>query len=166
MFLAFSMALATGQGEVSRCATWSTSRCSSTAACASATSRAAVEAVLQDHRLRRRAARRPRRTRLARAGESTSATGSAAARASSSICLSANDRAKALRVFTTRPDTGFGVTYAVVAPEIHQSLTAEAERANVEEIVHRASTTSEIDRTTPSSEGVGFEKRGAFGAAS
>jgi len=76
----------------------------------------------------------------------------------------ANDRAKALRVFTTRPDTGFGVTYAVVAPEhpMLESLTAEAERANVEEIVHRASTTSEIDRTTPSSEGVGFEKRGAF----
>ena len=43
----------------------------------------------------------------------------------------AYDPSKALRVFTTRPDTGFGVTYAVVAPEhpMLPLLTTEYERA-------------------------------------
>ncbi len=74
--------------------------------------------VLPDHRLRRRAARRPRRPRVARAGQGRcSATGSAAPRASSSTSRVASDASRSIRVFTTRPDTGFGVTYAVVAPE-------------------------------------------------
>jgi leucyl-tRNA synthetase len=76
----------------------------------------------------------------------------------------ASDPTKSLRVFTTRPDTGFGVTYAVVAPEhpLLDDLTATEQRASVDEIVARASTTTEIERTTSSSEGVGLEKRGAF----
>ena len=76
----------------------------------------------------------------------------------------AADEETALRVFTTRPDTGFGVTYAVVAPEhpMLAQLTTDDERARVEEIVERASATSEIDRTSLSREGVGLEKRGAF----
>jgi leucyl-tRNA synthetase len=76
----------------------------------------------------------------------------------------ASDPTKALRVFTTRPDTGFGVTYAVVAPEhpLLIVLTTDEQRAAVEEIVLRASTTTEIERLTSSSEGVGLEKRGAF----
>ncbi|HEY5111472.1 MAG TPA: leucine--tRNA ligase [Acidimicrobiales bacterium] len=76
----------------------------------------------------------------------------------------AYDETKALRVFTTRPDTGFGVTYAVIAPEhpMLSLLTTDDERLRVDEIVTRASATSEVDRTTSSSEGVGLEKRGAF----
>ncbi|HVB50153.1 MAG TPA: leucine--tRNA ligase [Acidimicrobiales bacterium] len=76
----------------------------------------------------------------------------------------AYDETQALRVFTTRPDTGFGVTYAVIAPEhpMLSLLTTDDERLRVEEIVTRASATSEVDRTTSSSEGVGLEKRGAF----
>jgi leucyl-tRNA synthetase len=76
----------------------------------------------------------------------------------------AYDATKALRVFTTRPDTGFGVTYAVVAPEhpLLATLTTDDERLRVEEIVTRATNTTEIERTTSSSEGIGLEKRGAF----
>jgi leucyl-tRNA synthetase len=76
----------------------------------------------------------------------------------------ANDVTKALRVFTTRPDTGYGVTYAVVAPEhpLLGLLTTDNERERVEELVTRAGSTTEIERTTSSSEGMGLEKRGAF----
>ena len=75
-----------------------------------------------------------------------------------------NDPMKALRVFTTRPGTGFGVTYAVVAPEhpLLSDLTTDDQRLAVEEIVARASSTTEIERTTSSSEGLGLEKRGSF----
>jgi leucyl-tRNA synthetase len=76
----------------------------------------------------------------------------------------AYDPSQALRVFTTRPDTGFGVTYAVVAPEhpMLSLLTTEEERLRVDEIVSRASSISEIERTSSSAEGVAAEKRGAF----
>jgi leucyl-tRNA synthetase len=76
----------------------------------------------------------------------------------------AYDSTKSLRVFTTRPDTGYGVTYAVVAPEhpLLSLLTTDDERARVEEIVLRASNTTEIERSTNSSEGIGLEKRGAL----
>jgi leucyl-tRNA synthetase len=76
----------------------------------------------------------------------------------------ADDSSKALRVFTTRPDTGFGVTYAVVAPEhpLLGLLTTDDERLQVEEIIARATSISEIERTSTSSEGVAAEKRGAF----
>jgi len=76
----------------------------------------------------------------------------------------AYDSSKVLRVFTTRPDTGFGVTYAVVAPEhpLLDTLTTDDERARVSEVVLRASNTTEIERSTTSSEGIGLEKRGAF----
>jgi leucyl-tRNA synthetase len=75
-----------------------------------------------------------------------------------------HDPTQALRVFTTRPDTGFGVTYAVVAPEhpMLATLTTDDERLAVEEIVSRATSLSEIERTSTSGEGVAAEKRGAF----
>jgi leucyl-tRNA synthetase len=74
------------------------------------------------------------------------------------------DPSKALRAFTTRPDTGFGVTYAVVAPEhpMLSLLTTDDERLRVDEIVSRATSISEIERTSSSAEGVAAEKRGAF----
>ena len=70
----------------------------------------------------------------------------------------------ALRVFTTRPDTGFGVTYAVVAPEhplLGQLTTPEQEQA-VEDLVVRATNASEMERTASSDAGDGLDKRGAF----
>src|SRR5487761_2357515 len=75
-----------------------------------------------------------------------------------------HDRSRALRVFTTRPDTGFGVTYAVVAPEhpLLDILTTPDERARVEALVQRAATASEMERTASSDAGSGLDKRGAF----
>ncbi len=69
-----------------------------------------------------------------------------------------------VRVFTTRPDTSFGMTYAVLAPEhpLVPTLTTDAQRAAVEAFVARVSTTSEIDRL--SSEGA-LDKRGIFTGA-
>jgi leucyl-tRNA synthetase len=74
------------------------------------------------------------------------------------------DSTRALRVFTTRPDTGFGVTYAVVAPEhpMLGELTTDDERASVDALVERASSTTEMERTASSDSGDGLEKRGAF----
>src|SRR6202034_4419817 len=71
--------------------------------------------------------------------------------------------ALALRVFTTRPDTSFGMTYAVVAPEhpLLDALTTEEHRRAVEELRRRAAVTSDIDRTIESELG-SLDKRGAF----
>jgi leucyl-tRNA synthetase len=71
---------------------------------------------------------------------------------------------RAIRVFTTRPDTGFGVTYAVVAPEhpLLEELTTDDQRATVTELVERASKESEVVRTASSEGGAALEKRGAF----
>ncbi|MHB1139062.1 MAG: leucine--tRNA ligase [Microthrixaceae bacterium] len=51
-------------------------------------------------------------------------------------------------VFTTRPDTSFGMTFCVLAPEhpLVAQLTTEERRAEVEAFVARARNTSEIDR--------------------
>jgi leucyl-tRNA synthetase len=76
----------------------------------------------------------------------------------------AADPSKALRVFTTRPDTAFGITYAVVAPEhpLLAQLTTDEQRAAVSELVERASKESEIVRTASSEGGAALDKRGAF----
>ena len=68
---------------------------------------------------------------------------------------------QALRVFTTRPDTSFGMTYAVMAPEhpLVPEVTAEAQRTEVEAFVAKVRQASELERV--SSEG-GLEKRGVF----
>ena len=74
------------------------------------------------------------------------------------------DPTRALRVFTTRPDTGFGITYAVVAPEhpMLSLLTTDYERARVSALVERAASASDLERTASSDSGLGLEKRGAF----
>ncbi len=66
-----------------------------------------------------------------------------------------------LRVFTTRPDTSFGMTYAVAAPEhpLVPQLTTGPQRAQVEAFVEQVKRTTEVDRL--SAEG-GLEKRGVF----
>ena len=76
----------------------------------------------------------------------------------------AGDPDKAIRVFTTRPDTAFGITYAVIAPEhpLLDELTTNDQRASVTALVERASKESEVVRTASSEGGAALEKRGAF----
>jgi len=64
-----------------------------------------------------------------------------------------------IRVFTTRPDTSFGMTYVVLAPEhrLVPEITAPERRAEVEAFVEHARNTSEVERL--SSEG-SLAKRG------
>ncbi len=56
---------------------------------------------------------------------------------------------EALRVFTTRPDTLFGATFMVVAPEhpLVAAAVGEAERAAVEAYVRSATNKSDLERT-------------------
>ena len=66
-----------------------------------------------------------------------------------------------IEVFTTRPDTSFGITYAVLAPEhpLVAELVTDAHRTEVAELCARARQATDIERQ--SSEG-SLEKRGAF----
>ena len=59
------------------------------------------------------------------------------------------DGAGGIRVFTTRPDTLFGATYMVLAPEhpLVDSITADAQRQQVEDYCAAAATKSELERT-------------------
>jgi len=70
--------------------------------------------------------------------------------------------ADALRVFTTRPDTVFGVTYMVLAPEhpLVDSITTADRRADVDALRQAVAGMSEIDRTSTEE-----EKLGAFTGA-
>ncbi len=76
---------------------------------------------------------------------------------------SAGQEPLALRVFTTRPDTSFGMTYAVVAPEhpLVDELTTPGHRPEVEALRARAATTSDVDRMSESGS-TSLAKRGAF----
>ncbi|HZU73966.1 MAG TPA: leucine--tRNA ligase [Acidimicrobiales bacterium] len=67
-----------------------------------------------------------------------------------------------LRVFTTRPDTSFGMTYAVVAPEhpLVPELTTPERRQEVEAFIERVRRQSEIERQ--STESGTLAKRGVF----
>lgn len=64
---------------------------------------------------------------------------------------------KELRVFTTRPDTIFGVTFAVLAPEhpLVERLTTPDHRAEVEEYVASTQHRTEIDRLSTETEKTG-----------
>jgi len=61
------------------------------------------------------------------------------------------------RVFTTRPDTLFGVTFCVLAPEhpLVQKITTKERRADVEAYVYQASRQSETDRLSTEKERTG-----------
>ncbi len=68
------------------------------------------------------------------------------------------------RVYTTRPDTAFGMTFAVLAPEhaLVDQITTPEQRASVDEFIERVRRTTEIERL--STEGP-VEKRGVFTGA-
>ncbi|MFG0333689.1 MAG: leucine--tRNA ligase, partial [Maioricimonas sp. JB049] len=67
-----------------------------------------------------------------------------------------------LRVYTTRPDTLFGATYMVVAPEhpMLERITTPEQQSAVEEYVRQASLKSDLDRTD-----LAKEKTGVFTGA-
>jgi leucyl-tRNA synthetase len=70
----------------------------------------------------------------------------------------------AIAVFTTRPDTGFGMTYAVLAPEhplVDQIVTA-GQSAAVTDFIENARATTEADRLAMDGS---LEKRGVFTGA-
>jgi leucyl-tRNA synthetase len=69
------------------------------------------------------------------------------------------DDVPTVSVFTTRPDTAFGMTYAVLAPEhpLVAEVTTDDYRSQVEAFIESARQTSEADRT--SAEGT-LDKRG------
>lgn len=67
-----------------------------------------------------------------------------------------------ITVFTTRPDTLFGATYMVLAPEhpLVATITTEDQRTKVEEYVLAASLKSDLERTD-----LNKDKRGVFTGA-
>ena len=68
----------------------------------------------------------------------------------------------ALRVFTTRPDTAFGMTYAVMAPEhpLVDVLTTADRRAAVDELRAEVARKTELDRTSSAGEKRGVDTGG------
>lgn len=68
-----------------------------------------------------------------------------------------------IRVFTTRPDTLFGCTYVVLAPEhpLVESVAKEEHRAKIESYIAEASRKSDFDRTELAKEKTGIDT-GAF----
>jgi leucyl-tRNA synthetase len=64
-----------------------------------------------------------------------------------------------LRIYTTRPDTLFGATYMVIAPEhpLIKKLTSASESKNVEKYCELAASKSDLDRTD-----LAKEKTGVF----
>ena len=71
-------------------------------------------------------------------------------------------REDTLRVYTTRPDTLFGVTYMVLSPEhpLVAELTTDENRAAVDAYIATAATKSDLDRTE-----LAKEKTGVFTGA-
>ena len=73
------------------------------------------------------------------------------------------DHNAAIRVFTTRPDTLYGATYVVLAPEhplVESLIVGQTSQDQVRQFVAEERTRSDIERTSESS-----EKRGMFTGA-
>lgn len=79
------------------------------------------------------------------------------------IIFKVEDSNEEIRVFTTRPDTLFGVTYVVLAPEhpLVDKLTTPEFSENVREYVEKTKYLTEIERTSTSKEKSGVNT-GAF----
>lgn len=62
-----------------------------------------------------------------------------------------------IKVFTTRPDTLFGATYMVLAPEHHlvKKITSEEQQKVVQEYVHKAGLKSDLERQEESKKKTG-----------
>ena len=75
------------------------------------------------------------------------------------IKVEGRDDLDPIRVFTTRPDTSFGMTFVVLAPEhpLVDLITTDGQKAKVEEFRERVRTETDIERQ--SSEG-SLDKRG------
>jgi len=71
---------------------------------------------------------------------------------------------RAVAVFTTRPDTSFGMTYAVLAPEhpLVSDITAQDQAEAVQAFIKQAQKASETERLAV---GSALEKRGVFTGA-
>lgn len=78
-----------------------------------------------------------------------------------SVKFKVDDSDKEIEVFTTRPDTLFGCSYVVLAPEhqLVQQVMSEEQRASVEEYIEKTKKLSERDRIA------GAEKTGVFTGA-
>lgn len=64
---------------------------------------------------------------------------------------------EAFTVFTTRPDTLFGATYAVLAPEhpLVKKIVTDKQKDDVEKYIHEIATKSDLERTELSKEKTG-----------
>jgi leucyl-tRNA synthetase len=80
------------------------------------------------------------------------------------LAVAGRDDVDPVRVFTTRPDTSFGMTFVVLAPEhpLVDRITTSEQRAEVDAFVERVRNESDIERQ--SSEGP-LDKRGVFTGA-
>jgi len=67
------------------------------------------------------------------------------------------DKDETISVFTTRPDTLFGVTYVVIAPEspLVEKVTKPEYKQEVEDYFNKVKTLSEIERTSTTKEKTG-----------
>ncbi|HHX11595.1 MAG TPA: leucine--tRNA ligase, partial [Clostridiales bacterium] len=64
------------------------------------------------------------------------------------IDFAVKDSDKAIKVYTTRPDTLYGATFMVLAPEhvLAKEIVTDEQRNAVEEYINKASTRSTVDR--------------------
>jgi leucyl-tRNA synthetase len=115
------------------------------------------------HRLRRAPAHRPRRPRLAgqRARHAAHWIGRSDG---AEVGFAIVDHDATITVFTTRPDTLFGATYMVLAPEhpLVAKIAGDGQRAAVQAYVDAAARRSERDRQAEAAEG---QKTGVFTGA-